>query len=266
MISLKEWIDMKVEDGGSGIVNKANWIDGGIKVALKVLLNNSIDDNQKEKCLRELKLLRQVNHHPNINRFLGVTKGNLRKYLEINFPSLHWENKIQMASDITHGLKYLHSKQIIHRDLHAKNILVNNGNLMITDLGLSKHSAEIKSDSRLLGMPGYIEPQCYINHNYKQNEKSDIYSLGILFWEISTGKPPFSEISILGIIEGIREKPTENTPFEYQQLYENCWKNEPNQRPDIEEACRVLMQLKSQFNKNNHIKEIIHNFGDFKHQ
>ncbi|RIA92864.1 kinase-like domain-containing protein [Glomus cerebriforme] len=164
-----------------------------------------------------------------------------------------------MALDITCGLKYLHSKQIIHRDLHANNILVNNGSLMIADLGLSKHLTEIKSNSILFGVPAYIEPQCYIDHNYKQNEKSDIYSLGVLFWEISSGKPPFSEIPTLNInllvIRGIREIPIENTPFEYQQLYENCWKEEPNQRPDINEIYRVLIQLKLQLNNNEQIND-----------
>ena len=78
-------------------------------------------------------------------------------------------------------------------------------------------------------------------------KKSDIYSLGVLFWEISSGKPPFSETPIfkfsLDIIKGIRETLVNNTPFEYQQLYEKCWKEEPNQRPDIYEIHRTLVQL-----------------------
>ena len=125
---------------------------------------------------------------------------------------------------------------------------------MIADFGLSKHLADIdiNSNSAVLGMPAYIDPQCYINNKYKRNEKSDIYSLGILLWEISSGKPPFSEIPSynvnLEIVKGRRESPVSNTPLEYQQLYENCWKEEPNQRPDIEEAHRVLNQLKLQFN------------------
>src|SRR5438128_10929623 len=127
------------------------------------------------------------------------------------------------------------------------NILVNNGILMIADLGLSKQLGEINSNSKLLGMPAYIEPQCYINSNYQQNEKSDIYSLGVLFWEISSGKSPFSDVPIykinLEIVNGKREVSIVNTPSEYQQLYENCWKEEPNQRPDINEVLEVLNQL-----------------------
>src|SRR4051794_36480716 len=87
-------------------------------------------------------------------------------------------------------------------------------------------------------------------NNYKRNEKSDIYSLGLLFWEISSGKPPFSEIPILGIINGIREIPIENTPIEYQKLYEDCWKVDPEQRPDINKVHEVLINLESQFTNN----------------
>ena len=117
-------------------------------------------------------------------------------------------------------------------------------------------------------MPAYIDPQCYINSNYQQNDKSDIYSLGVLFWEISSGKPPFSEIPPykinLEIVNGTREAPIKNTPSEYQQLYENCWEEEPNQRPDIDEVLKVLNQLKLQFSNNNEQNEIkiSQNFSD----
>ena len=57
---------------------------------------------------------------------------------------------------------------------------------MIADLGLSKQLGEINSNSILLGMPAYIDPQCFIKNYYKRNEKSDTYSLGALFWEKSS--------------------------------------------------------------------------------
>ena len=126
---------------------------------------------------------------------------------------------------------------------------------MITNFGLSKNLAEQTSNSKVHGIHGYIEPQCYKNRRYKRNKKSDIYSLGVLFWEISSGKPPFSEISPhiinISISNGIREKPIKNTPFEYQQLYENCWKEEPDQRPNIDNVYKELIQLKSQFDNEN---------------
>lgn len=121
---------------------------------------------------------------------------------------------------------------------------------MIADLGLSKHLTEVKTSSKNFGMQEYFEPQYFKQHGYKKNEKSDIYSLGILFWEISSGEPPFSEIPLLEILNGKRELPIKNTPLEYQQLYENCWKEEPEQRPDINKIHEILFQLKLQFTNN----------------
>jgi serine/threonine protein kinase len=66
---------------------------------------------------------------------------------------------------------------------------VNNGRLLIADLGLSKHSVTPNSDNSIAnrqGMPQYIEPQCFKNLSYKKDEKSDIYCLGVLFWELSS--------------------------------------------------------------------------------
>ena len=126
---------------------------------------------------------------------------------------------------------------------------------MIADFGLSKQLSEIKSNSALLGASAYIDPQCFIKDN-KRNEKSDIYSLGVLFWVISSGRPPFHGITefkiILDIVKGIRETPIAATPSEYQQLYEKCWEEEPYQRPDIDEVHRILYLLKSQFNRDEH--------------
>src|SRR6266498_4110001 len=119
---------------------------------------------------------------------------------------------------------------------------------------------EVASNSKVFGMVAYIEPQCFIkNCNYVRDEKSDIYALGVLFWEITSGRPPFTEINQelinIHISEGNREKPVEDTPLEYQQLYEKCWDTEPNLRPDIEEVYEILTKIKSQFETSNQVKQ-----------
>ncbi|PKY53882.1 kinase-like protein, partial [Rhizophagus irregularis] len=182
-----------------------------------------------------------------------ANEGNLSDYLKKS-STLKWDYKIQMALDITSGLKFLHSKEIIHRDLHSKNILVNYGKLLIADLGLSKKWTEISTNSiaNKMGMVEYIEPQCFKKDNigYKKDKKSDIYSLGVLLWEISSGRPPFSNHpqDILAVhisCLNLREKPIEGTPPEYQQLYQKCWDGEPKSRPDIEEVYETLSRLNS---------------------
>ncbi|GBC02281.1 hypothetical protein RclHR1_04540005 [Rhizophagus clarus] len=257
----------KIDKGGFGIVRKAHLDNIGL-VALKFI--SSKDSEEKidvnDELVKELNLLLEVDYHRNINRILGITKdsnnynlvleyaneGNLRAYLEKKFTSLKWKDKIQMALDITNGLKFLHSKGIIHRDLHSKNILVNDRKLLIADFGLSKKLAEATTDSESnkKGMIEYIEPQCLGEIMYKKDEKSDIYSLGVLLWEISSGHPPFSKCSpdtrdILGshIKNGYREDPIEGTPPKYQDLYQECWNGEPKSRPDIEKVYKILSQL-----------------------
>ena len=93
---------------------------------------------------------------------------------------------------------------------------------MIADLGLSKQLTEVTSHSIVYGMPAYIEPQCFKNNNYIRNKKSDIYSLGVLLWEITSGYPPFSTVPIHALIfaiaNGIREQPIIGTPSAYITL------------------------------------------------
>ncbi|CAI2169138.1 11112_t:CDS:2 [Funneliformis geosporum] len=120
-----------------------------------------------------------------------ANQGTLRHYLQNNFASLNWVNKIEMAFDLACGLLCLHTRDIVHRDLHAKNILVHKNVLMISDFGLSKR---LNSDSiygELRGMPAYVDPQCFKIKNYHRDKKSDIYSLGVLLWELTSGYPPF---------------------------------------------------------------------------
>ncbi|RGB23028.1 hypothetical protein C1646_677412 [Rhizophagus diaphanus] len=97
-----------------------------------------------------------------------------------------------------------------------------------------------------IGMIEYIEPQCLKNIEYKKDKKSDIYSLGVLLWEISSGRPSFPNyypretLAFHISYNNLREIPIEGTPLEYQQLYQECWDCEPESRPDIEEVYEIL--------------------------
>src|SRR2546423_1300247 len=107
---------------------------------------------------------------------------------------------------------------------------------MIADLGLSKQiTVEATSNSIVYGMLAYTEPQCFKKNDYKRDEKSDIYSLGVLLWEITSGYPPFPKISVHSlsyqIAMGLREQPIDGTPLDYVNLYQKCWDDDPNLRP-----------------------------------
>ncbi|CAG8647959.1 4717_t:CDS:2, partial [Ambispora gerdemannii] len=98
--------------------------------------------------------------------------------------------------------------------------------------------------SKIWGVIPYTEPKTFANGKYIKDKRSDIYSLGVLFWEISSCCVPFEGIDHIIKIEkikgGLREKPISDTPLEYTRLYEDCWKPEPEDRPLIENVCERL--------------------------
>ena len=102
----------------------------------------------------------------------------------------------------------------------------------MADFGLSKRiEAATDSKSRFFGVVPYVDPKSFSrkrnnNNKYSLNEKSDIYSVGVLLWEISSGRPPFSSEGesydidlILEIAQGLRETPIPNTPEAFVKLY-----------------------------------------------
>ncbi|RIB19914.1 kinase-like domain-containing protein [Gigaspora rosea] len=72
----------------------------------------------------------------------------------------------------------------------------------------------------------------------KRNEKSDIYSLGVLLWELTSGTSPFNNLTsvavILKIINNEKEKVIPGTPTDYSELYKSCWSSDPDKRPTLE--------------------------------
>lgn len=98
-------------------------------------------------------------------------------------------------------------------------------NIKLTDFGLSKRTFEVSSNtSKILGVIPYMDPRSFENKYYKLNEKSDVYSVGVLLWQISSGSKPFYEVShnavlILLILKGKREEVIDGTPIKYSNLY-----------------------------------------------
>ena len=98
----------------------------------------------------------------------------------------------------------------------------------MADFGLSKRIEDVSnSRSKLFGIIPYVDPKSFSSNNnfqYSLNEKSDIYSVGVLLWEISSGRPPFEDrpydIGLaLNILQGFRETPVPDTPEGYLKIY-----------------------------------------------
>ncbi|CAI2171759.1 13982_t:CDS:2 [Funneliformis geosporum] len=218
---------IEIGKGEKSVIRNTDWTKHNNRVALKNPFGNDVT------------VLEYAN------------EGNLKNYLKKQFITLSWSKKIEMALDITRGLMYLHSENIIHRNLHAENILVNDGKLKIANTYLFG-----VSEPKLW----YTDPKYLFDPvNCELDMKSDIYSLSILLWELSSGCSPYSKLQLSDdklrqqILNGLREVTVANTPIKYQQLYQICWEENPGQRPIVENVFETLNQLKLDIDKENEL-------------
>jgi len=161
---------------------------------------------------------------------------DLKKYLQQNHNKLTWNERIRIASEIINALNSIHQENSIHRDLHSGNILYSqlNDYWYISDLGFCGPAD--KSPKNIYGNLPYIAPE--VINGKEQTFKSDIYSIAMLMWEISSVQPPFINYEYdydlaINIIDGIRPKIVSGTPLEYKNLMKQCWDADPSKRPDI---------------------------------
>ncbi|KAF0448460.1 kinase-like protein [Gigaspora margarita] len=233
----------EIDRGGYGVISKSKMktSEGKEKVV-------AIKKNEKQKIAKnEIIILFTIRDHQNIINFHGIIKtsdecygivlqfadeGNLQEYLNKNFLRLEWTDKLRIATEITDGLAFIHQKRIIHCDFKTKNILVRNKTMLIADFGLSKRT--YGKDNYNFGVSEYTDPQCI---NGKYDQKSDIYSLGIILWEISNGKPPHESHEPFEVKELI---PVEGTPTKYVNLYQKCRDKDPQNRPNVRAVHKIL--------------------------
>src|SRR5205085_10347071 len=170
-----------------------------------------------------------------------VPEGNLRNYLQKNHSKLTLNDRIMIFSGLCQSLYYIHEKDFVHCDLHSGNILISGGACYITDLGLCGPVDE-KSSSKIYGIVSYIAPELLRGTNNAKNTKeSDVYSVGMLMWEIFAGHPPFDDRAhnhhlIFDICEnGLRPLTLPEMPEDYTQMMKKCWDMDPSKRLTMKE-------------------------------
>ncbi|GBC08878.1 hypothetical protein RclHR1_08450006 [Rhizophagus clarus] len=259
--------------GGFSEIYTANWIEGhfiewdskeqqlkrfGNQIIVLKRLENV--ENANHSWLEEAKShLIISNKWPDIVQCYGLTQDpsngdymlvmnklniDLRKYLQQNHYKLTWKERISIINDVTMALSRIHDEKAIHRDLHSGNILFKTETFRISDLGFcGPVDKPLKS---IYGNLPYIAPEVIIGK--EQTYESDIYSIAMLMWEISSGQPPFINYEhnydlAMNIINGIRPKIGSGTPLKYENLMKQCWDADPSNRPNIETLRNKIREL-----------------------
>lgn len=116
--------------------------------------------------------------------------------------------------------------------------MINGDNILIADFGLARKVDDsfISNFDEEINTLKYLDPQCFMQKKeVKFDKKSDIYSLGVLFWELTSGIRPFSNLECTDVIklisQGSQEGIIPGTPLKYAALIKKCWSPEPSQRP-----------------------------------
>lgn len=199
----------------------------------------------------EVALLSRL-YHPNIVQFIAACKkpplyciiteymsqGNLRMYLNKKEPySLSTETILRLALDISHGMEYLHSQGVIHRDLKSHNLLLNDEmRVKVADFGTSCLETQCQESKGNKGTYRWMAPEMIKEKAYSR--KVDVYSFGIVLWELTTALLPFQGMTPVQAAFAVAEK-NERPPLPpscqpaLAHLIKRCWAANPSKRPDF---------------------------------
>ncbi len=217
-----------------------------------------------------------ITQNPITGDFIIIMKyyklGSLKDYITRNFYNIKWNEKLNILIHIVQGLNHLHNQNIIHRDFHSGNILYENEiDIVISDLGISKSSID-NEDDEIYGVISYVAPEILQGKEY--TTASDIYSFGMIMWELITGRLPFWDQNndlelIIKISKNFRPPIIQNTPKSYNELMQECWDSDPNKRPttsDILEKLIIIEKVEeenpTEITKSSNIGPIITNTSD----
>jgi len=152
-----------------------------------------------------------------------------------------------MSRQIARCMQYLHSRNIIHRDLKSLNLLINQRfEIKICDFGLSRVIDKNQPMTSNIGTVAWIAPEIFSNKKL-YTEKADVYSFAIIMWELLTRQMPFAEAEAFTIpvlvTKGKRPTLPKKVPKDYGKLMEKCWHQKGEKRPSFDEIVVKLDEM-----------------------
>jgi hypothetical protein len=213
----------RLGSGGCGTVWKANDLELKRTVAIKIPRKRSIGSDGEEQFLQEARAVAQLNHS-GIVTIHEVGRDDDRLYIVSDYIEgvdlSEWLTAKKMSAQeaatlciaVADALHHAHEKGIVHRDLKPANIMLNSKNIpLVMDFGLAKRDVgevTMTMDGRILGTPAYMPPEQARGEGHQVDRRADIYSLGVILYELTTGERPFRGAAKMLMQQVVNDEPT----------------------------------------------------------
>jgi len=247
-------IEEELGRGGMGVVFRARQTDLKRDVAIKVIRSHQLADDEE---LRRFQVEAQAAarlKHPNIVAVHEIGEVDGQHYFAMDYVTgetlsdrlnsgpLEIEEAATLLIPIAEAVHYLHEHQVMHRDLKPSNILLNENNKpLVTDFGLARifgnDDDQQTQTGVIIGTPSYMSPEQAAGRVKMITNRSDIYSLGAIFYEMLTGKPPFKKDNPLDtIVQVIEQEPQlprrlrSELPRDLEKICLKCLEKDPTKR------------------------------------
>ncbi|XP_020535437.1 serine/threonine-protein kinase STY8 isoform X2 [Jatropha curcas] len=248
----------KIASGSYGDLYKGTFCSQD--VAIKVFRTEHLNDKLRREFAQEIFIMRRV-RHKNVVQFIGactrppslciVTEfmhgGSMFDFLHKQKQSFNFQSLLRVAIDVSKGMNYLHRNNIIHRDLKAANLLMDeNGVVKLADFGIARVQDQSGVMTAETGTYRWMAPEVIEHKPY--DHKVDVFSFSVVLWELLTGKLPYEHLTPLqaavGVVQqGLRPSIPKHTHYKLVELLERCWQQEPSLRPEFSEILELLHQL-----------------------
>jgi len=251
----------KLGEGAFGYVFSGSYF--GTEVAIKRLFEDDESPDAELFIQREINVLQGI-RHPNVVQFIGLARhpelgihivtelvkaGDLRKLLKDPKNKLSWLDRVKIAHSTACAMAYLHSKNIIHRDLKSKNLLVEDGlKIKICDFGFARTtSGKSARPMTLCGTDDWMAPEIILGFPYSQ--AADVFSFGIVLCEIITRRKVSvdlqrSPMDAFGLnVDQFKKIIPSDCPLEFSILAIECCAHDPEERPQFNIIVRKLSAL-----------------------
>ncbi|KAI4389626.1 hypothetical protein MLD38_001832 [Melastoma candidum] len=250
--------EKKIASGSHGDLYKGTFC--GQDVAIKALRTENLNKATLQEFAQEVYILRKI-RHKNVVPFIGactkpprlcivteyMSGGSVFDFLQKQKTVLDLSTVLRLAIEVSKGMDYLHKNKIVHRDLKAANLLMDEYNVVkIADFGVARVQTQSGVMTAETGTYRWMAPEVVEHKPY--NHKADVFSFGIVLWELLTTQLPYEDLTPLqaavGVVhKGLRPTIPPGTHPEVDRLLKRCWQRDASLRPEFSEIVEILQQI-----------------------